>query len=500
MKSFNLTTQPWIPIQGGQEISLLDVFQNQQTPMLVGSPIEKLALFKLLLAVGHAAFTPDDEEHWFTIGLEGFKHRVVQYLRDKQNVFDLYGQAPFLQYPEIKGKCRDASITSFLPHVASGNSTILFNSQKSQPLDDGQKARLLISQMGFAFGGKKADNSFSLSPGYEAKGKSAKSGPSLGFIGFLHNFWIDEGSLPKSIWMNLYSKQSAQAYLNKEVGDAPWDVRPAGEDCSIAKRLKKSYMGRLIPLGRLSLIEEDNFLITEGIAHPSYIEGESDPSIALKPGKPKPKILWVNPELKPWRQLPGLLNYLGKGAAGYECTQLRFAASRFHLLGDSDVALWSCGTSVSSNAGEQYLTGKNDSVDSTVSLSTAELNDTWFDRLTAHFEHFEQMSRILYSATQRYYSEMSADGADQAARCSNTFWLGLETHLDEVLGLCKKEAMESDKCLIFRQKINRQALDLYDRFAPKETSRQIESWAKNRPDFNRPSKKTEKKQPKGKSA
>lgn len=490
MQSFNLISEPWIELQNGKAISLLEAFGDQNIPMLAGTSIEKISIFKLLLAVAQSAFTPDNEEQWHTVGFEGFKSRAIVYLKNNVEKFNLYGEKPFLQYPELQGRCRDAEISNFLPHVASGNTTILFDSQQATLLDDKCKARLLIVQMGFGFGGKKADNSLLLTLNYEGKSKTAKSGPSLGFMGFMHNFWLDENSLVRSIWMNLISRRAAKSHLNKEVGTAPWDSRPTGEDCDVAKTLKNTYMGRLVPVSRFCLIQGNNLLITEGIAHPSYLEGQADPSIAQKQGKPKPKILWVNPELKPWRQLPALLSYLGKNNDGYECPQLRFVNERFQLLDQENVVLWSCGTAVSSNAGEQYLSGKDDSVDSTVVFPINVFDQTWYDRFTAHFERLDNVARSLYSATSRYYSDMKADGAEHAKRCSNSYWLGLESDLDKLIELCQSHPIESEPSQRFIQKTNNYAWSLYDKFTGKETARQISAWAKNKPNFNFSGKKT----------
>ncbi|MEQ9107529.1 MAG: type I-E CRISPR-associated protein Cse1/CasA [Limnobacter sp.] len=490
MQTFNLISEPWIEVQNGKAVSLLDVFSDPKIPMLAGTPIEKLSIFKLLLAVAQSALTPNDEEQWHKIGFDGFRSRAIDYLNKNVEKFDLHGEKPFLQYPELQGRCRDAEISNFLPHVASGNTTILFDSQQAIALDEQSKAKLLVAQMGFGFGGKKADNSFSLTPNYEGKSKAAKSGPSLGFMGFMHNFWLDEHSLARSVWMNLISKEAAKSYLNKEIGTAPWESRPAGEGCNVAKALKNTYMGRLVPISRFCLIQGNNLLITEGIAHPSYLEGEADASIAQKPGKPKPKILWVNPDLKPWRQLPALLSYLGKNNDGYECPQLRFVNERFRLLDMENVLLWSCGTAVSNNAGEQYLSGKNDAVDSTVVFPVNVFGEAWYDRFTAHFERLDNVAKSLYGAISRYHSEMKADGAEHAKRCSNSYWLGLETDLDKLIDLCQSHPADSEQSQKFIQKTNNYAWSLYDKFTGKETARQISAWAKNKPNFNFSGKKT----------
>lgn len=484
MQSFNLVTDPWIEVQSGSAVGLMEIFSNPQTPMLAGAPIEKLSIFKLLLAVAQEAYAPSTEAEWATRGLEFFRAEVLRYLENHRSLFDLYGDRPFLQYPELEGRCRDAYIGNFLPHVASGNTTVLFDSQQPEPLSHAARARLLVSQQGFSFGGKKPDNSFTLTQGYEGKSKTAKAGSSLGFMGFLHNFWIDKESISKSVWLNLFSAEAARSYLNKKVGSAPWVNRPAGEDCQVARDLKASYMGRLVPLGRFCLIKDDNLLITEGVSHPSYLEGVSDPSVALKPGKPKPKILWVNPEIKPWRQLPALLSYLGKNNEGFDCPQIRLVSSRIKDANLEMISLWSCGTAVRSNAGEQYLSGRDDSVDSLMNFPVVVFQENWYERFKAHFEKLDEIAKIIYGSVSRFYSEMKADGSEHAKRASAEYWLGMEDSLNELVALCQDEGTNAEGLESFKNRACQRAAAIYDRFTSQSTARQLSAWAKQKPNFS----------------
>ena len=73
----------------------------------------------------------------------------------------------------------------------------------------------------------------------------------------------------------------------------------------------------------------------------------------------------VNPEKKPWRQLTALLSFLeSEHDSGFECLNLKQGIQR---LGDGHVkqfGIWSGGLKVSSNAGEQYVSGGDDCIES----------------------------------------------------------------------------------------------------------------------------------------
>ena len=64
---FSLVDDPWIPVTGDSRKSLYEVFSEKDIAGLGGSPLEKIALFKLLLAISQAAYTPADEQDWLSL-------------------------------------------------------------------------------------------------------------------------------------------------------------------------------------------------------------------------------------------------------------------------------------------------------------------------------------------------------------------------------------------------------------------------------------------------
>jgi len=155
-------------------------------------------------------------------------------------------------------------------------------------MSDSEKALLLLVLMGFAFGGKKTDNSVVLTPGYTGKsndkGKegTGKPGTNLGFLGYQHHF-LTGSSLLESIRLNMLTKDDLRALPNfpEGVGVPPWERMPEGEDCATARALQKSLMGRLVSLSRFILLDEDGVHYSEGIQYASHKEGGFDPSVAV---------------------------------------------------------------------------------------------------------------------------------------------------------------------------------------------------------------------------
>lgn len=172
---------------------------------------------------------------------------------------------PVVEAAEVK------SFGTVMADVATGNTTCLTQYHAEKPLQDSQKALLLLTQMSFAFGGKKTDNKVVLTPGYagktNAKGKPAtgKPGTAVGFMGLLHSFAVGS-TLHQTLWLNLLSYKDIHeiGLFTNGIGSAPWERMPEGEDCETAKALKNSVMGRLIPLCRFCLLTDNGLHFTEG--------------------------------------------------------------------------------------------------------------------------------------------------------------------------------------------------------------------------------------------
>src|SRR5690554_5100000 len=98
---FNLVDEPWLPVADHGRVSLRDIFSNPEYQSLGGNPIQKIAVFKLLLAIAQAAVTPEDEKGWYQLGAQGMAEKCLAYLEQWYDRFYLYGDKPFLQMPAI---------------------------------------------------------------------------------------------------------------------------------------------------------------------------------------------------------------------------------------------------------------------------------------------------------------------------------------------------------------------------------------------------------------
>jgi len=490
---FNLVDEPWIPIVNEGLVSIKDVFSNQSFKAIGGNPIEKISIIKLLLAIVQSAWTPDNYEQWKNITLDKLCEHVNKYLLVKHACFNLYGEKPFLQMPEIK-KAEIKNYGALLPNIATGNTTVIFQSQVESILSDAEKALLLITVQNFAFAGKKTDNKVVLSKGYTGKsnekGKpsSGKYGPSIGFKGFLHNF-VNSNCLLKTLWINIFSKEEISNFtqFTNSVCMPPWEMMPEGEDCERAKELKNAYIGRLIPLSRFILYTDDGVHYSEGISYPDYSDGCFDMTTSIDFSKTKPRALWLETDKKPWRNLTALLSFLSvEKNQGFDCLQLTQTIPRAKTIID-ELCIWSGGISVSSNAGEQYATGNNDYVQSEVNIKTEYLNSEWFARLRAEMDYLEHLSQILFACTKNYFSLVTNNSKEKqppvARKAKEIFWENAETHFQNLIEACSNETTEDIRAIYWKLLVQ-----IYNDLCPHDTVRQLDAWASCRPGLKKSEK------------
>ncbi len=485
--SFNLIDEPWLPVVDVGLVSLRQIFSEPTYRALGGNPLQKIAITKLLLAIAQSAATPANDDEWAIMGEKGMASKCLAYLEKWHDRFWLYGERPFLQMPAI-ALAVVQPLGAVLPEVATGNTTVLTQIHIEKYLSNADKALLLLVLMGFGMGGKKTDNSVVLSPGYlgkvNEKGKQAtsKPGPSLGFSGFLHSFLLG-GELMETLWLNLLTAEqiAEMRVFTVGLGQAPWEQMPTGEACPEAINLQYSLMGRLLPLSRFCLLTTSGLHYSEGIAHAGYKEGMADPSVAVDYTGKVAKVLWIDPEKRPWRFLTAVLSFLGSNSASYyNCLQIRGGLKRAREHARA-LGVWSGGLRVSSNAGEQFVSGSDDFVESVVMLPKAYLGEIWFNRLQQEMVELDQLAKIVYSSTLNYFKTQGMDGKPQAALASNLFWQLSERQFQKLVDGCD----EPTQVKVLRLRFADFVRQSYRRQCPNDTARQLEAWAKNQPNLGR---------------
>jgi CRISPR system Cascade subunit CasA len=487
---FNLIDEPWVPVADAGRVSLRQIFEHPQYAGLGGNPVQKIALMKLLLAIAQAAATPADQQAWRELDTRALAARCLAYLEQWHDRFYLFGDKPFLQMPDI-AKAKLRSYGAVLPEIAAGNTTVLSQIQVERRLDDASKALLLVTLMAFALAGKQTDNSVVLTPGYRGKcndkgnHSSGKPGSAVARMGLLHSFLAGR-SLLETLHLNLLTQtQITESRLFPQgLGAPPWEQMPEGEDCGVAQKLKQSLQGRLVPLGRFCLLTEEGLHYSEGLAHGGYKDGWVDPTVAVNYTGKEPRALWTDPEKRPWRELTSLLAFLEQqGTQGFQCLQLRAGLGRARDVA-KDFAIWSGGLRVRDVTGEQKVSGSDDFVESQVWLHSDMLGQAWFAQLKEEMSSLDDVARSLYGRVAAYYKEQKVDGSKVAGQSVHMFWQLCERDFQALADHCGQDQQGVSTRAQLRRKFAAYAHQAYDRFCPRETARQLDHWAKCRPNHN----------------
>ena len=489
---FSLLDEPWIPIVGAGLKSLDDLF-TEPYGQIGGSSTEKISLYKFLLAIVLSAYCPDTESDWFALKPEGMAKKVRAYLQEHRNQFDLFGEHPFLQFHALKASVAKP-FSTIIPEIASGNTTVLTQQQSNRDFSFSDQAIAFLTFLNFSLGGKKTDNALVLTKGYAGKSKSSKPGPALDSFGLLHTIALGS-DIWQTLWMNMWTReilcdQKMQSIFPKGLGQAPWELMPEGEDCNRAKDLKGTLLGRLVPLSRFALIEGQTIYLTEGIQFPGRKEGVLDPTASVILGK-KARYLWVDPTKRPWRELTAILS-VNQSIPILQCSQLSVFSKHAQQLRtvapDMKISFWSGGLRVSSQAGEQYVSGADDYVDSSLSLQLQEFcSEPWYVEFCKHMKQLDTMANDLRAAVSGYFKSMKLDDSGFSLRAVGTFWERAERSKQELCDAC---AISDDKERLLEMsklygRFIQNGKDIYSQECSHATAKQMQAWVENFPNFSK---------------
>ena len=247
MPSFDLLTEPWIPVLDAgtdlrrdpsartvpREVGLREalVRAHELREVAGASPLETVALYRVLLALALDAYQPEpDEERWAALWRAGRLEAAPldAYLEQWRERFDLLHPArPFYQHPQ-----RDANMDKKTPSPiallfhdrASGNNGTLFDhavDSQPQPVALAEAARGLVAVQAAALGGG-ASQPFYFS-----------HGPLIGRL----QFWIRGRSLFDALLLN--GPPDAEARMGAD------DDRPAWRRPLPAPYRKRAHRGLL---------------------------------------------------------------------------------------------------------------------------------------------------------------------------------------------------------------------------------------------------------------
>ncbi|MEB7925937.1 type I-E CRISPR-associated protein Cse1/CasA [Atlantibacter hermannii] len=183
----------------------------------------------------------------------------------------------------------------------------------------------------------------------------------------------------------------------------------------------------------LTLMALNGLYYSEGISHHNYKEGHYDPSVLINKKGKELKVQWTDPARRPWRELPALLAFIqAEKQSGYECEQLRIGINKARIA-QREFGVWSGGLRVSSNAGEQYVSGTDDIVESLYLIDPSLFGEVWFYHFNSEMDELDKLARRLYGCVSGWCREMKLESKDIAAQATEMFWHLCEQQVQALL-------------------------------------------------------------------
>jgi len=162
---FNLVDEPWLPcIQAdgkSVDLGLRDALVQAHTlrELYGETPLVTAALHRLLLAILHRVFGPDDDPMWEALWLarRWDVKALDAYFAEWRPRFDLFDlNHPFYQVPDPPSSLKPRPISKLTSELASGNNATLFDhttDAEAPSFSPLQAARRLVTAQAFSVGG-----------------------------------------------------------------------------------------------------------------------------------------------------------------------------------------------------------------------------------------------------------------------------------------------------------------------------------------------------------
>jgi CRISPR system Cascade subunit CasA len=91
----------------------------------------------------------------------------------------------------------------------------------------------------------------------------------------------------------------------------------------------------------------------------------------------------------------------------------------------------------------------------------------------------EQLSKAIYASTRGYFEEQKMDGGMIASQASGLFWHFCEARFQSLVNAC----YTTYDLLATRKLLASDAMKAFEFYCPKHTARQLEAWAKCKPNL-----------------
>ena len=319
----NVAFDPWIPVvtlEGVPKLATLCevLTEGQNLADLSVRPHERVSLMRLFLCVSHAALDgPKDYDEWCKVP-KLLPDAARKYLEKWKDSFELFHPTkPWLQVVGLKsGKSAEEGwgpVSKLGFFMASGANTTLFDHEGMN--NGGREISLsstIISMLSFQCFSPGGLISQVFWEGVQT-GKSSKDGPCVS-ASMVHCLLRRENLL-HTIHSNLPSYEDVRfSYGTRSLGRPIWEKIPNSlEDRPARDNATETYVGRLVPLTRVMLLNPDGtkMLMGDGLPFPPFTDGFPPEPTAVVVIRDKEKqehgLLSYRPGKALWRELVAMI-------------------------------------------------------------------------------------------------------------------------------------------------------------------------------------------------
>lgn len=412
--TFNLTTDPWIPIRHldgrSTSVSLNQLFTDASSiGDLAVPPEERISILRLLVCITQAALgAPETEDDWEGWGNE-LESATVGYLAKWKDHFNLMGEGKRFLQTTIKDD-KDYPTAQIVFHFATGNTPTLLDhdGDEDRELAPAFIARALLVYQNHFVGGSLAS---------KVKG----NGPALKA---LHSFLIGK-DLRETILLNCIDLETLHP---GSLGKPVWEGGG-----------KSDYLARLTPAPcKLWLVRGGKRIcIDQGVVYDEFeASGICETSATIMVGKrggvEAKVLLRANLGRGIWRDLH-LVTLLGNGGTHAPMT----FRSHIQAQDDGQVSFWS-GELIKAKDAKIH-----DAVESVFTVPFQLFTPVGQSRYAAGVAFAEENSNRVYGAVKTYFANLKQENAPTDA-AKRHFWNALDQQSGILLRLLEGMSTEND--------------------------------------------------------
>lgn len=487
--SFNLVEKPWIPVADKNAItklvSLHELFRDaEEISDLAVNPVQRISLMRLLVCITQAALDgPEDERDWLGCR-EKIAKSAMNYLDDWRDKFDLYGNEPFLQVPDIVPEnAKDRFNMPMDKLFLEFSSGVLFDHEEGS-LDKRTHspetiALGLLQYQNFCLGGGKSKKAKWNNVGITgfANGttnNNYKAGPCAGcklFTFILQNNVLD------TIWFNLVTKEQVDTYIpNMTFGRPIWEDYPSCYDTKIVKGLNFQYLKSLVPLARFLQLNEGSQsridFLTNGFAYLDDALEIRNPFLTIIKNTNDEKLQYLRGEhgRHPWRDLNALLNINNMNSA----IPLSHLITVRSVGKNVDFDIW-----VGALLNDQGNPLEN--VEWRLPITLKALEKSMFNKYEQGVQKANDGAAALRNAVVAYYKEIHEQmdtKAIPAASAQTIFWSELDKHYRRLLEAAQDHSQPLSD--VWHPIVVDAMEKAFAQSCPHTTPRQIQAFAKTK--------------------